>query len=102
MNGVDTPSFLLYSGHDDGPMEPVLAAFGVWDGTWPRYAAMMTLELFHMSSAPATPLVRMVYNGQVLHVSAGSNRTSWRCCRCCYLCGAVAAQGNVLSWLRVT
>ncbi len=46
LNKVDnTPLFLLYSGHDDGPIIPVLAALGVFDGSWPPYASMISLEL---------------------------------------------------------
>jgi hypothetical protein len=35
VDGCSAPAFTLYSGHDLAPMMPLLAAYGVFNGTWP-------------------------------------------------------------------
>lgn len=64
--GKPVTPFRLYSGHDTGPIIPFLAAYGVWDGQWPTYAAMITLELHQRASGAFA--VRLTYNGNVLAV----------------------------------
>ncbi len=63
-NGMSDPRFFLYSGHDLGPIMPLLSAFNAWNGTWATYAAMLTIELLDMPQS-TVPSVRMVYNGEV-------------------------------------
>jgi len=71
------PKFNLYSGHDTGPILPLLHAFKVADGKWPPYAAYITLELY--SSATKGHAVRMVYNGKALHIpGCGSVLCPWK------------------------
>lgn len=60
--------FRLYSGHDTGPIIPFLSAFGVWDGVWPTYASMITLELHQFQANTSKYAVRMTYNGDVMKV----------------------------------
>lgn len=62
---------VLYSGHDDGPMFPVLSALGVFPADWVPYAALMSIELYALG-APAggrSPwAVRVVYDGAVMQL----------------------------------
>lgn len=55
-------SFLLWSGHDTGPMEPLCAAFRLRSKApyWPPFASMLVLELWHTATGPA---VRWLSNG---------------------------------------
>ncbi len=46
---------------------PLLSAFDIWNGTWAPYAAMMNIELLDMPTS-TTPVVRLVYNGQVMQI----------------------------------
>jgi len=64
--------FMLWSGHDDGPMEPLWAAFELREGPpyWPPFASMLVLEVW---SSPSGPLVRWVSNGAV----AGGGPRPW-------------------------
>jgi len=57
--------FVLWSGHDTGPMEPLWAAFDLREGPpfWPPFASMLVLELWNSSSGP---LARWVSNGAVV------------------------------------
>lgn len=66
MAGGAAQPFLLFSGHDTGPIIPLLAAFGVWDGLWPTYASMITLELHQMTASPSQYAVRFTYAGNTL------------------------------------
>jgi hypothetical protein len=68
VGGQATQPFRLYSGHDTGPIIPFLAAFGVYDGNWPTYAAMITLELHQSTSNADAWFVRMTYGGAVLNI----------------------------------
>jgi len=70
--GSSQKKLALYSGHDTGPILPLLHAFGVADGTWPAYASMITMEIYEakkkkVSGAP-DHAVRMVYNGKVMKI----------------------------------
>lgn len=62
----DPPTLAIYSGHDTTLM-PLLASLGsdVYDGEWPPYASMMTLELYRHTKEE-NYLFRLVYNGKVL------------------------------------
>lgn len=42
------PRFVLYAGHDMGPIMPLLAAFEVYDGHWSPYASMINVELYRV------------------------------------------------------
>lgn len=67
----------LFSGHDT-TIQPFLAAVlrKNWDGLWPGYASMVTIELYRSKASITTPsadpvddfLFRMVYNSKVLLV----------------------------------
>ena len=55
--------FHLWSGHDTTVM-PFLDLFGAWDGKWPPYAAMVTIELYRPKSGEGGAMVRMLYQGK--------------------------------------
>ena len=55
--------FHLWSGHDTTVM-PFLDLFGAWDGKWPPYAAMVTIELYRPKSGEGDAMVRMLYQGK--------------------------------------
>ena len=66
--GRDRTKLALYSGHDTGPILPLLYAFGVADRSWPAYGSMIALELYEdpkRSKEAASHGVRMIYNGEV-------------------------------------
>ena len=49
VQGASTnPRFFLYSGHDLGPVMPILSALNIWGGNWATYAAMINVELFDL------------------------------------------------------
>jgi Histidine phosphatase superfamily (branch 2) len=60
------PTLAIFSGHDTTLM-PLLASLGsdVYDGEWPPYASMMTIELYRRTQDQSY-LFRLVYNGKVL------------------------------------
>jgi len=53
--------FSLYSGHDTGPILPLLHAFGVPPTEWPAYASTISLELYQ--GEVGVYAVRVLYNG---------------------------------------
>ena len=62
--------FALFSGHDTGPMMPVLGAFGVFDAfpyVFTPYASLIAVELLE-HSASGKLMVRVIYNGRVMRV----------------------------------
>jgi hypothetical protein len=61
--------FLLYSGHDTGPIMPVLAALGVYDGIWAPYASLISFEVWQHDSTGDVS-VRVVYNGDEMRLPA--------------------------------
>ena len=77
-----TPRFVLLSGHDSGPMAPVLAALRIGGREFPRFGDLIAIEL-HRRHGPveeggAVPragddgraagqtMVRVVHNGEVV------------------------------------
>jgi len=62
--GVEPKKFLLYSGHDTGPMLPLYAAFDLRPEApyWPSFASMLVLELW---DTEGEPVVRWISNGKV-------------------------------------
>lgn len=62
--GVEPKKFLLYSGHDTGPMLPLYAAFDLHPEApyWPSFASMLVLELWDTADGP---VVRWISNGKV-------------------------------------
>merc|ERR1711959_8688 len=73
-----TPKFSLFSGHDTGPILPLLHAFGVSDGTWPPYACSIAIELYE-SPSNHQHVVRFVYNGKALTIpGCGSPLCPWK------------------------
>ena len=69
------PKFMLFSGHDTS-VGPLLAALGVFDGTWPPYASHVSLELYVNSSTKAA-YVRTLYQGDVVVVPGCSDFCSF-------------------------
>lgn len=65
-----TLKFHLFSGHDTGPIFPLLFAFGVYDNAWPPYASRISMELWETSAGWA---VRMEYNGKVVYPCGTTN-----------------------------
>lgn len=64
------PIVRVYSGHDT-TLEPLLAALGVGDGNWPKYASRFVIEHFsHRSSGKH--FMRFLYDGKpVTHAFEG-------------------------------
>lgn len=62
--------FALYSGHDTGPMMPLLGALGVFREPYQftPYASLLSIELLERLGANGTLYVRVVYNGQIMKV----------------------------------
>ena len=83
--------FVLVSGHDTGPINPVLGALGVLPSDPyepPPFAAMIVLELLQAESTGRTLYVRVMYNGNVVQVP-------WK-----GVCGPVGPGGDWLcDWL---
>lgn len=59
----ESPLFLLFSGHDTGPMEPMWAALNLRPEApyWPPFASMTVLEIW---SSTKGPMIRWISNGQ--------------------------------------
>lgn len=77
VKGTSKQKFLLFSGHDTGPILPLLHAFRVTDGTWPPYASSIAIELYEDSHGKH--VVRMVYNGKALTIpGCGSTLCPWK------------------------
>ena len=95
---VDPIRFALFSGHDTGPLGPLLSAFGVLNEEWPAYASMIVLEAwapdtFSAGSSSSSSssaqrngddptsgaYVRVLFQGRVLPVP-GCNATSEGLC----------------------
>jgi len=61
------PAFVLYSGHDS-TIEPLAAALGISDGSWPLYASRLVFELYHGSmdktQSNAKAYIRVLYGGK--------------------------------------
>jgi hypothetical protein len=69
VKGTSPVKLALYSGHDTGPIMPVLFAFGVEDGQWAPYASTIVFELLEAPGAHSNEhAVRMLYNGKALHI----------------------------------
>ena len=73
----DTPSFVLFSGHDTGPMGPVLGALHMGGAEFPRFADLISIELHRVGvrnrwggmavGGPADSYaVRAVHNGDIV------------------------------------
>lgn len=70
MDGVATGEvkrrFFLYSGHDS-TLDPFLLSLNVTDGTWPRYASRVIIELYS-SAAPGSDkrdlFIKVLYDGK--------------------------------------
>ena len=75
------PKFALWSGHDTGPMAPVLAALKIGGAEFPRFNDLISIELHRESKAereavegevvegeepPSNLSVRVVHNGMVV------------------------------------
>lgn len=69
--------FVLHSGHDTGPMGPLLGALGVAPSEFPRFGDLVAIELYRTGTAASrAPLatggghgqhsVRLVHNGEVV------------------------------------
>ncbi|CAN0217812.1 unnamed protein product, partial [Ectocarpus sp. 6 AP-2014] len=65
MNGTSPLKFILLSGHDT-TFIPLMAAVApsAWDGTWPRYATLASIELLRIGGGGS----ESGYNGQVLRL----------------------------------
>merc|ERR1712196_118064 len=74
VNNTSPIKLALYSGHDTGPILPLLHAFKVADGKWPPYASTIVLEVYtpKAGSGKKEHVVRMIYNGKALTIPACS------------------------------
>jgi hypothetical protein len=59
------PRFLLHSGHDTGPMAPVLGALGLAPPEFPRFGDLIAVELYR-TPGTSNHTVRLVHNGAVV------------------------------------
>lgn len=60
------------AGHDTTVL-PLLSAWGVWDGQWPSYASIITLELYETSDGH---YFRLLYAGKELKLPTCSQGTN--------------------------
>ena len=60
----------IWSGHDTGPMSPVIGALGVGGSEFPRFNDLLAIELYSSTSTTSTSsagaMVRVVHNGEVV------------------------------------
>lgn len=64
-NSTDPLKLALFAGHDTTVMPFLAAILGSnWDGVWPGYAALVTLELYSSKQNTSEYLFRMVYNAK--------------------------------------
>lgn len=92
----DPIRFALFSGHDTGPLGPMMSAFGVLNEEWPTYASMIVLEAWapdadsaaaagsrstqrHGDDPANGAYVRVLFQGRVLPVP-GCNITEEGLC----------------------
>eukprot|EP01039_Chlorochromonas_danica_P008062 gene8062-8892_t len=70
LNSSKTLRLAVFAGHDTTVMPFLASVLGVeWDGLWPGYASLVTIELYSGSAASSVPwLFRMVYNSDPLLV----------------------------------
>ena len=47
---------------------PLLAALGIGDGLWARFASLISVELYDNASSSSGQVVRVIYNGKVQHI----------------------------------
>ena len=84
----DSPSFVLYSGHDS-TIEPLAMALGFSSGAWPGYASRIVFELYQSKSTDsrhAEFFTRILYNGKVvtnqaLFSKGATGSSSWEMVR---------------------
>ena len=57
------PKLAIWSGHDTGPMSPVIGALRVGGGEFPRFNELLAIELYDTSNSA---MVRVVHNGNVV------------------------------------
>ena len=74
---ADAKKFVLFSGHDTGPMMPVLGALGIFDAfpyVFTPYASLIAIELLEDTTTASNAggsgalFVRVIYNGKVAKV----------------------------------
>jgi len=63
----------ILMGHDTGPMMPLLSALQIWDGRWPAYASSIMIELYENKIKENSFAVRVVYDGEEMHVPGCSS-----------------------------
>jgi len=81
MSSNTNPLFYLYSGHDTGPMMPMLGALNQYFDSWVPYASLITLELFQ-NKANQEYFVMASYNGNILQLPqpCDSNENQYSMC----------------------
>lgn len=65
-SNADPLRFVLFSGHDVGPMYPILVGLEAYDDNWPAYASMFNIEFWSNESNPSSingAYVRMIFKG---------------------------------------
>ena len=60
-NGLLSPAFVLYSGHDK-MLIPMAIALGVYNGKWPGYASRLVIELYR--GTKSRYYLRLLFNGK--------------------------------------
>lgn len=79
--GNNNDLFYLYSGHDTGPIIPMLGALGYDLEIWTPYASLITLELYEKSG---NFYVMASFNGQVLTLPSPCDSSSNEHSLCSY------------------
>tara|TARA_B100000780_G_scaffold271575_1_gene232647 strand:+ start:60 stop:1853 length:1794 start_codon:yes stop_codon:yes gene_type:complete len=66
--GVESvvPKFIQWSGHDTGPMAPVLGALRIGGAEFPVFNDLLAMELYKMNGSDDEFAVRVVHNGDVV------------------------------------
>jgi hypothetical protein len=62
---ASSPKLMVWSGHDTGPMAPVLGALKIGGAEFPRFNDLLALELYAVDGT-GVPVVRLVHNGAVV------------------------------------
>ena len=73
--------FYLYSGHDTGPISPLLGAFGYKLSKWTPYASLISLELFQKRNKQQFYILAS-YNGETLSLPypCDSDQNEYKLC----------------------
>jgi len=61
---IRAPKLVIWSGHDTGPMAPVIGALRVGGAEFPRFNELLAIEMYDTSSSGT--MIRIIHNGAVV------------------------------------